>query len=175
MCPGRRITEDLEKTVYVLNNITTVDMVAAAAFDDHMEEMHTAAVSEFIGLATHPWHPHHPDATVQVNKELPQALRSHRVHVMEIFGGAGGGTRLAWKRHLRTGPNIDLEECVDITDRRMRHLVLQYIKKFRTAILVLGPPCTSFGGWAHLNKHKYPDTWARSQQLGILCSRFAAD
>eukprot|EP00971_Amphidinium_carterae_P083459 1652021-Amphidinium_carterae.1 len=80
MCPGRRITEDLEKTVYVLNNVTTVDLVAAAVFDDHMEEMHTAAVSEFIGLATHPWRPHHPNATTQVNKELPQALQFHRVH-----------------------------------------------------------------------------------------------
>eukprot|EP00971_Amphidinium_carterae_P036233 712137-Amphidinium_carterae.1 len=65
MCPGRRVTEDMEKTVYVLNNVTTVDMVASAVFDDHMEEMHTAAVSEFIGLATHPWRPHHPDATIQ--------------------------------------------------------------------------------------------------------------
>eukprot|EP00971_Amphidinium_carterae_P172657 3422442-Amphidinium_carterae.1 len=64
----------------MVNNVTTVDMVAAGAFDDHIEEMHAAAVSEFIGLATHPWHPHHPKATERIINDFPQVLQRHRVH-----------------------------------------------------------------------------------------------
>ena len=40
-------------------------------------------------------------------------------------------------------------------------------------MITMGPPCTSFGSWSHLNRVKYRKTWEESRRIGEALANFA--
>ena len=52
------------------------------------------------------------------------------------------------------GGNFDLVNGFDLTKESHQKEVEKYIADHRPLVVVLGPPCTSFGHWLHLNQYK---------------------
>ena len=99
------------------------------------------------------------------------------LHVMEIFGGYGGVSRIAIRRHLRVGRNFDINLGFDLSREGEQQKLLKYISVHRPTCIVMGPPCTSFSAWARLNKLLYPEAWKKSYTIGKplaeLCAKIA--
>ena len=91
---------------------------------------------------------------------------SHPIHVMEVFGGYGGVTRIAIKRKLKVGKFFDINIGIDLTRPEEKAKLLSYIRKYEPSCIVMGPPCTSFSAWARFNRLHYPNAWARSYAIG---------
>ena len=74
------------------------------------------------------------------------------VDVVELFGGEGGVGKLCIRRRLRRGGNFDLVTCYDLTKESDQAHIIKYITTHEPLVVVMGPPCTSFGAWSHLNR-----------------------
>ena len=99
------------------------------------------------------------------------------MHVMEIFGGYGGVTRLAIKRKLKVGKCFDINVGIDLTQEKEVQKLLHYIDRHKPECIIMGPPCTSFSAWARFNRIHYFDAWLKSYQIGLplaeLCATIA--
>ena len=98
-----------------------------------------------------------------------------KLHVVEIFGGHGGVTRIAIKRKLKTGQNFDINVGIDLTVAREKSKLLHYIDEHRPAVVVMGPPCTAFSGWARYNYQHAFDAWSKSYAVGYPLAVLAAE
>ena len=89
---------------------------------------------------------------------LPQADPRGGVDVCAIFGGKSVVGQFCARRRLTRGENFDLVTGFDLTTAKHQQDVLKYIGQFGSFAIVLGPPCTGFGHWSHLNRHINPET-----------------
>ena len=94
--------------------------------------------------------------------------------LVEVFGGEGGVTRLAIKRKLKSGGNLDLVSGCDLSKQSDIQTLLKYLRKAKPLVVVLAPPCTAFGPWSNFNKTHAPETYAKSRKLGLPLARLAA-
>ena len=119
-----------------------------------------------------------PDAKyvplTELHTYLSEPHRRAQLDVMEICGGMGGVSRICIRRRLRVGINHDLVTGVDLTSSRDVALLMQYIHHHQPAVIVMGPPCTSFGNWANLNKAINSETYAKSRWIGERIARVCA-
>ena len=100
-------------------------------------------------------------------------LRSH-VDIVEVFGGMGGGSRVASRRRLVCGKNFDIVTGCDLSVDRDFQSVCQYFAEFKPKVLIGGPPCTAFSSWSRLHRIKNPTQYAKVRNVGVkLASRFA--
>ena len=88
------------------------------------------------------------------------------IDVAELFGGEGGVGKLCIRRRLRRGRNFDLVIGFDLVNEEQQEQVLSYFRKHKPLVVVLGPPCTGFGHWSHLNRYIHPDIWSNSRKTG---------
>ena len=72
------------------------------------------------------------------------------------------------------GGKFDLVIGFDLTKELHQKEVERYIADHRPLVVVLGPPCTSFGHWSYLNQYKHPETWRKSRWIGETRAKFAA-
>lgn len=120
---------------------------------------------------------HHRAAQVPVEQfcgHLNQLRLAGLLDVLGVFGGVGGVGKLALRRRLRTGDNSDLVTGVDLCKPDHQRHVLNYIAQHRPLVVVLAPPCTPFGHWAHLHRVLHLATWQQSRRIGEILARFAA-
>ena len=110
----------------------------------------------------------------ELNSYLVKPEVSGTVDIVEIFGGESGVGKLCLRRRLRRGVNFDLVIGFDLTKESHQKEVERYIADHKPLVVVLGPPCTSFGHWSHLNQYRYPDTWLKSRWVGETLAKFAA-
>ena len=103
-----------------------------------------------------------------------QTLPRSRMDFMELFGGKAGCTRIGIRRHLHTGLNFDLTADIDMANPENLQFLWQYIDKHRPFVVLMGPPCTAFGPWSHLNKVVAPQAWEQSLAVGLPLARLAA-
>ena len=91
---------------------------------------------------------------------------SFKTHVMEIFGGFGGVTRIAIRRGLSVGKLFDLNVGIDLLKTSEKNKLLTYIDDHKPEVIVMGPPCTAFSGWARYNMTHAFEAWSRSYAIG---------
>jgi hypothetical protein len=93
---------------------------------------------------------------------------------MELFGGAGGVTGIAIRRHLRGGRNFDLTTGIDLHEPREVEALFMYIAKYTPFVIIMGPPCTAFGSWSNYNRVHNWEGWKVSMNEGLPLARIAA-
>ena len=79
--------------------------------------------------------------------------------IMELFGGMVGASKVCIRRRLKTGINVDLVCGFDMMKMDQLEQVMKYIDTHKPFMITMGPPCTAFGSWSHLNRKKYRKTW----------------
>ena len=95
-------------------------------------------------------------------------------YVMEIWGGNAGVSKVSIRRCLRTGQNFDIVTGADLTKYHNQQVLLNYIRQHRPLVIVMGPPCTAFSSWSHINQYNAPNTYTASRQTGETLARLAA-
>ena len=100
---------------------------------------------------------------------------SGRDAVAELFGGLGKVVMLAVRRGMPGGKNYDIVVGLDLTNPRHRAQFKAYQRARRPLVLVVGPPCTSMGGWSRLNRIKNYAAWRESRDLGELLAEVTAE
>ena len=144
------------------------DQVAASFYDDEQAtEKTTSVLHEIIDSAYLQQHflgsdaeadetlwKHKPDEAVfvalkELNSYLSRQTCLGDVDVMEICGGAGGVSKIAIRRRLTTGHNFDLVTGGDLTKRENVQSLMEYVRTHKPLVVVMAPPCTAMGGWAH--------------------------
>ena len=61
-----------------------------------------------------------------------------------------------------------------LTKRSHQEEAEKYLDIHNPSVVALGPPCTSFGPWAHLSQMLHPETWRISREIGERLAQFAA-
>lgn len=89
-----------------------------------------------------------------------------RMHVMEIFAGYGGVTRIAIRRGLSVGQAFDLNVGIDLTNINEKNKLIRYVLTYKPEVVVMGPPCTAFSGWARYNMIHASEAWSKSYATG---------
>ena len=115
---------------------------------------HATNVDEFVSLLT----------------TLPKGL-----DVVELCGGEGRTSRVAVRRHLRTGDNFDLVTGCDLNDPSQQRKVYNYIKSHKVFCVVMAPTCTPFGNMSHLSKHVHPEAWKEAYKDAAPHGRFCGE
>ena len=97
--------------------------------------------------------------------------------MLEICGGEAGVSRLAIRRRLNSGGNLDLVTGVDLSKLDRQKELFTYLSKFRPLVVVMAPPCTTFGGWSHVHRIRDPKAFAKArhqgERLADLCAKMA--
>ena len=88
------------------------------------------------------------------------------IDVMELFGGEGGVTRIAVRRNLKSGGNLDIVSGYDLSSTAEQNLLFAYIRKFKPLCIVMAPPCTAFGSWSNYNRVHAYNAWHASCKQG---------
>jgi len=96
------------------------------------------------------------------------------VDVMEICGGKGGVSKISIRRRLKTGKNFDLVTGGDLTNSVHAKHLFDYIEIHKPLVIIMAPPCTSMGGWAKINKHQFPETYAAKRRIGEALANLCA-
>ena len=94
---------------------------------------------------------------------------------MEICGGTAGVTKVLIRRGLKNGKNMDIVIGADLTDIEHRRYVAEYIKRHKPKVIVMGPPCTAFGGYSRINKLKSSEQYRKQRRIGTIIADFCAD
>ena len=95
--------------------------------------------------------------------------------VLELFGGRGGVTKICVRRKMKAGPIVDLVYGFNLSSKKEQAKWTNYIKSGRAKVIVMGPPCTHFGSFSHLNK-KHPgfeEKYEVSKDLADFAARLA--
>ena len=117
-------------------------------------------------LETHPYFSH--------DWKKAQPHTSNKLHVVEIFGGHGGVTRIAIRRGLAAGQKFDLNVGIDLLQSEEKRKLFSYIELHKPNVVVCGPPCTAFGPWARYNRVHAWEAWARSYAVGLPLAELCA-
>ena len=80
------------------------------------------------------------------------------------------GHKPAWK----IGQAFDLTQGYDLRDRQTRMEVLQHIRTWKPALVILSPPCTTFTALRNLTNYKrHPEVVQQEEQEGLLHWEFS--
>ena len=97
--------------------------------------------------------------------------------VIKICGGEAGVSRLAIRRRLNVGGNLDLVTGVDLTKPERQKELFDVLESSKPLVVVMAPPCTAFGGWSHVQRVRDPKAFAKArakgEQLADLCAKVA--
>ncbi len=103
---------------------------------------------------------------------LPQ--HSGDLEILEIFGGEAGTSKVALRRRLRTGKNVDVVTGTDLTVPDNVRQLEAYISRHKPLIVIGGPPCSSFASWSRYNRVHHPETFQKTRGIGIKLARVFA-
>ena len=88
-------------------------------------------------------------------------VADNSIDVMEIFGGAGGVTRVCVRRHLAVGPIVGLVYGFDLLGHKQRDKWMNFIETRKPKVVILAPHCTDLGGWPRLNRIRNPEGYKK--------------
>ncbi len=89
------------------------------------------------------------------------------VDLLELCGGAGRISQVAFTRGLSSGGNIDLTTGCDLSLPETQRAINHYLKECNVLVVVLQPNCRTVGSFAPLNKVINPSAWRRHHQENI--------
>ena len=95
--------------------------------------------------------------------------------ICEICGGKAGTTQILLRRGMTPGLNFDLSVNVNLCDPAEQAKLWSYLVKHQPRVILTGPPCTSFGAWAHYNKVHNHAAWKHSHVIGLTIARLVAN
>ena len=82
--------------------------------------------------------------------------RNNRVDLIELCGGQGRISTVAFRRGLASGGNLDLVTGCDLGDPKVQEAVNHYLDTCYVLCAVLQPNCRSTGSFSHYNRvHNY--------------------
>ena len=91
------------------------------------------------------------------------ALAGQGLDLCELRGGLEARTsKIAIRRHVRTGENVDTIYGVDIGVPAGQTQVAQYINRNDVLVVVMAPSCRSIGPPSNLNYHIHYEGWLNS-------------
>ena len=79
--------------------------------------------------------------------------KHNAVDLLELCGGAGRISQVAFSRKLESGGNLDITTGVDLGDPIAQKAILHYLNTCYVMVTVLQPNCRSTGPNSHYNSH----------------------
>ena len=98
--------------------------------------------------------------------------KTGKLDLLELCGGEGLPGKIAVRRRLASGGNLDLVTNVDLNCKVTQKRVLDFIFMTKPLVVVMSPTCTPFGPWANLNKIINLQTWQQSYDQAAPHGRF---
>ena len=99
--------------------------------------------------------------------------------VMEIIGGEGRCSKIAIRRRLSVGKNVDIVTGSDLRLPSEHALLRKYVATCRPAVVIMAPLCTPFGPLGRFNERIHYEGWYRSYEDGValafICGQIALD
>ena len=108
------------------------------------------------------------------NKCNNSNARNDLIDILEIFGCAAGCTKIAIRRRLRCGKNVDLVSGLDLSRPADAQHLIDDVRLRKPVVVIGGPPCTAFAVLSKLNRHLHPESYARSRRTGLVLARIMA-
>ena len=103
--------------------------------------------------------------------------RYNRVDMLELCGGAGGISQLAFKRKLSSGGNLDKRANVDLDDPKVQEAVVHDLHTCFVNVVILQPNCRTTGPPSYFSSQVNYDTWHAHNQEDLphikFCGRVA--
>ena len=90
--------------------------------------------------------------------------RHNRVDMLELCGGTGGISQLAFKRKLPSGGNLDKRTHVNLDDPKVQEAVIHYLHTCFVGVVILQPNCRTTGPLSHFNAQVNYETWNAHHQ-----------
>ena len=85
----------------------------------------------------------------------------NQVDLLELCGGAGRISQVAFRRNLNSGGNIDLTTGCDLGDPAMQKAINHYLDTCNVLVTILQPNCRSVSKLAYFNATVNHSTWQR--------------
>ena len=103
------------------------------------------------------------------------SINKPQIDIAEICGGEARTSKLAVRRHLTTGKNIDLIAGCDLTKAKDRHFAKLYFETSDVLVVVMAPICGPFGPLGYLNASKNKVTHQASLAIAVPVARFCGE
>ena len=100
---------------------------------------------------------------------------NRKLDLLEVFGGEAGVSRIAIRKRLQTGKNIDVVTGTDLTDPAEARKLLKFLDDWRPEVIILGPPCTAFSAWSKCNRSRNAATYRASRIIGEKLAELTAE
>eukprot|EP00959_Pyramimonas_sp_CCMP1952_P030088 630830-Pyramimonas_sp.AAC.1 len=85
--------------------------------------------------------------------------RHNKVYVLELGGGIGGISQLAFSRGLSSGGNLYKRTFVDFRNKEVPDAVMHYLDVCFVKVVMLQPSCRKTGLPSYFNAKVNCDTW----------------
>ena len=95
--------------------------------------------------------------------------------MLELCGGLGGISELAFKRGLSSGGNLDKRSYVDLGDRRVQDAVMHFIDTCFVNVVILQPNCRTTGLPSYFNSQVNYDTWYEHHEEDLPHIKFCGE
>eukprot|EP00959_Pyramimonas_sp_CCMP1952_P194832 4074233-Pyramimonas_sp.AAC.1 len=79
--------------------------------------------------------------------------------MLELCGGEGGISELAFPRGLSSGGNLDKTTCVDLRDPSAQRAIDHYFAACHVRVAMLQPSCRTIGPPSYYNYQANYNTW----------------
>ena len=93
--------------------------------------------------------------------------KHNAVDLLELCGGAGRISQVAFTRGLESGGNLDITTGVDLGNPMAQKAILHYLDTCNVMVTVLQPNCRSTGPNSHYNSVMHYETWNRHHQQDL--------
>ena len=90
--------------------------------------------------------------------------RNNRVDLLELCGGEGRISTVAFKRRLTSGGNLDLVTGCDLGDPKTQTAINHYLRTCHVMVVILQPNCRSTGRNSYYNAVMNRDTWLQHHE-----------
>ena len=90
--------------------------------------------------------------------------KNNQVDLLELCGGAGRISQVAFRRGLTSGGNLDLVTGCDLGDPAVQKAINHYLDVCYVMVTVLQPNCRTVGRNSYYNSVMYHDTWKQHHQ-----------
>jgi len=87
--------------------------------------------------------------------------KNNCVDILELCGGEGRISTVAFKRRLTSGGNLDLVTGYDLGDPKMQRTIYRYLRTCHVLVAILQPSCRSTGRNSYYNALINRDTWLK--------------
>ena len=81
------------------------------------------------------------------------------VDMLELCGGEGGITKLAFRRGLTSGGNLDKKTNVDLGKPTIQRIIIHYLHNCHVETVILQPNCRTTGLPSYFNAQVNYETW----------------